>query len=242
MMAQNYKAVIVDDEQLARYDLKKALSNFQEIEIIGEADNVKSASKIINSQKPDLIFLDIQLTGETGFDLLDLIEYETNIVFVTAYDKYAIRAFDVNAVDYLLKPVDIERLGQTLEKISSKTNVEESQIRRLQYDDVMFLQLGEKVKFQRISEIVVIASNADYTSVITVDGKKRICKKTMKEWEARLPENYFARIHRETIVNFNHIKNIDAWFNGSYKVYMQNIENPFVMSRRYAAKLKDHLG
>lgn len=251
-MVPKYRAIIVDDERLARLDLKNVLSSFEEIEVVGEANNVSSAELLINKLHPNLIFLDIQLRGETGFDLLDKIDLsrkdiqmdgfaafpELDIVFVTAYDKYAIRAFDANALDYLLKPVSTERLQQTIEKFIHSRVENSEYFRRLDYDDVIFLMLNNKYRFLKINSIIAITSNADYTFIYTDDKTRFITRKTMKEWENRLPENHFCRIHRETIVNLDYISDISGWFSNSYKVFLKGFEEPFLMSRRYVSKIK----
>lgn len=240
--AQKFNAIIVDDEELARFDLRKVLGAFPEVVISGEAADVDSAIELINGTRPNLVFLDIQLKGETGFDLIDKCETAANIVFVTAYDKYAIRAFEVNALDYLLKPVNPDRLKLTLDKISDKTPAEKTAMRKFELDDIIFLQLRESYKFQKIKEIVAITSNGDYSFIHTTDNQKKITSKTMKEWETRLPENTFIRIHRETIINLQYVINIEDWFYSSYKIYIKGFEEPFIMSRRYAVKVKKYFG
>jgi two-component system LytT family response regulator len=237
-MGHKFRAIIVDDEKLARLDLKSVLSSFDEIEVVGEANNVSSAEQLITKLHPNLVFLDIQLRGETGFDLLEKINIESDIVFVTAYDKYAIRAFDANALDYLLKPVSSERLRQTIDKLIEKAPIDPDCYRRLNYDDVIFLSLNNKYRFLKIDSIVAITSNADYTFIHTEDKFRFITRKTMKEWENRLPENHFCRIHRETIVNLAYISDINDWFSNSYKVSLKGFEKPFLMSKRYAAKIR----
>lgn len=238
-MLQKYKAIIVDDEKLARSDLKNVLNSFDEVEIIGEANSVNSAELLIKKLHPNLVFLDIQLRGETGFDLLDKINYELNFVFVTAYDQYAIKAFDVNAQDYLLKPVSTERMRQTINKLSNKTHKNSCNLPRLDYNNVIFIMLNNKYRFLKIDSIIAITSDADYTFIHTVDKTQFITRKTMKEWENRLPENHFCRIHRETIVNLDYMVKTDDSFSTSFKIFLRGLEKPFSISRRYAAKIKE---
>lgn len=237
-MPQKYNAIIVDDEKLARSDLKNVLSSFDEIKVIGEANNVSSAEQLINKLHPNLVFLDIQLRGETGFDLLDKINYELNFIFVTAYDQYAIKAFDVNAQDYLLKPVSSERIRKTIDKLSNKSNNNSGNLPRLKYNDVIFIMLNSKYRFLKIDSIIAITSDADYTFVHTVDKGQFITRKTMKEWENRLPENHFCRIHRETIVNLDFMIKTDDSTSPSFKIFLKGFEKPFSISRRFAAKIK----
>jgi two-component system, LytTR family, response regulator len=241
-MTKQFRALVVDDEELARKDLKAILSRFNNVEIIGEADCVESAIEATEKLKPNLIFLDIQMPGESGFDLIEKIGTQPHIVFVTAFDKYAIRAFEVNAKDYLLKPVNPERLAYTLNKLECDSPNLDLEYRQLEYEDVIFLMLNNKFRFLKIKTIQAILAASDYTEIHTIDGHRGITQKTMKEWEQRLPENYFSRIHRSTIINTELIENIEEWFNYSYRIYLKGIQRPFVMSRRYAAKLKNQLG
>jgi len=244
-MITKFKAIIVDDEKLARLDLRNVLSSFKDIEIIGEANNISSAEQMIHKLHPNLVFLDVQLRGESGFSLLDRIDFpqnsassELDFVFVTAYDKYAFRAFDVNALDYLLKPVSPERIRQMIDKLNYRGVSKTNHTHRLNYDDVIFLLLNTKYSFLKISSIIAITSNADYTFIYTDDKTRAVTRKTMKEWENRLPEDHFCRIHRETIVNLSYLSNMESWLSESNKVFLDGFEEPFFISRRYAAKLK----
>lgn len=238
-MVPKYKAIIVDDEKLARLDLRNVLKAMEEIEVVGEANSVNSAEQLITKLHPNLVFLDIQLRGESGFDLLNKIDAELDFVFVTAYDKYAIRAFEVNAQDYLLKPVSADRIRLTISKLNHYANKEAANQRSLNYDDVVFLMLNNRYRFLKIETIVAITSEADYSYIHTNDKAHSITRKTMREWESRLPENHFCRIHRETIVNLEYVSKIDDSLSNSYKVFLKGIEKPFLMSRRYAAKIKE---
>ena len=237
-----YKALVVDDERLARKELTGMISEYSCIKSIHEADDVSSAIKMIDLVKPNLIFLDIQMPGETGFDLINQIDYTGKIIFVTAYDQYAIRAFEVNAIDYLLKPVTPERLKKSIDKLEKETVKPAETDFNLKYDDRLFLTLGNHLLFVKISSIVSIESEGDYTKIITDDGKKGLVSKSMKEWELRLPANYFCRIHRATIVNLEYIDKIEKWFNYSYRLHLKNIEEPYIISRRYAKQLKEKFG
>jgi len=241
-MKKSYKALIVDDERLARIDLIDILTEFENVKVIGEADSVPSATKAIKELKPDVIFLDIQMPGESGFDLLEQVNIESKIIFVTAYDEYAIRAFDVNALDYLLKPVNPERLKTAIERLEYKDESKDLKTRKLNYNDSLFLSLNSQLKFLKISSILVINSAGDYTEVLTGDGRTQLTYKPLNEWEHRLPENHFVRIHRSTIINMGYIDHTEKWFNYSYRIYLKNVEKPFVISRRFVTKLKHILG
>lgn len=242
MSKVEYNALIVDDERLARKELISMLSEFACIKTIHEADDVKSALKMIETVNPNLIFLDIQMPGETGFDLINQIEYSGKIIFVTAYDQYAIRAFEVNAMDYLLKPVTAERLQKSINKLDTETVKQANTEYNLDYNDRLFLTLGSQMLFVKISSILTIESEGDYTMVYTEEGQKGLVSKSMKEWELRLPANYFCRIHRATIVNLEFVENIEKWFNYSYRLHIKGKEEPYIISRRYAKQIKEKFG
>lgn len=241
-MQNQLTALVVDDERLARKDLISLLAEHPTIKIVGEADHVSAAIQAIEQFHPDVIFLDIQMPGESGFDLLNKIKIEAKVIFVTAFDEYAIRAFEVNALDYLLKPVNPERLARTIERLEQEEQTEPIEERKLNYDDRLFLMLDTQMKFLKIKTIISISAAGDYSEIITSDKQKGLALKSMKEWEARLPEAFFCRIHRSTIINMEYIDRLEEWFNYSYRVYLKGMEKPLVMSRRYVAKLKQRLG
>ncbi|MFH1213397.1 MAG: LytTR family DNA-binding domain-containing protein [Candidatus Neomarinimicrobiota bacterium] len=239
-MKNSYNALIVDDERLARQDLKDMLKECENIRVVGEADGVDSAIKAIDDLNPDVIFLDIQMPGESGFELLEKTKITSRIIFVTAYDEYAIRAFEVNALDYLLKPVSPDRLKRALERLDIDEESEVFKSKSLQNDDHLFLLFNNQFKFILVKMIVSIAAAGDYSELYLSDGHRGLVQKSMKEWEDRLPEN-FCRIHRSNIINLDYIDRLEEWFNYSYQVYLKGIKEPFVMSRRFAVKLKDKL-
>ena len=241
-MKNKFKAIIVEDERLARQDMKSLLKDTGQVEVVGEAADLKTAVDLLEKYSPDLIFLDIQLTGESGFDLFEKTEVEGRVIFVTAFDEYAIRAFEVNALDYLLKPVNPKRLEQALERLSHSEKVGDSARHSLHYDDRLFLTINSAVRFLKINHIISISAAGDYSEVMIRGEKKGLVHKSMNEWESRLPEQYFCRIHRSTIINMEFVDRLEEWFNYSYRVYMKDIEQPYIMSRRYATRLKEKLG
>ncbi|UCF63492.1 MAG: response regulator, partial [bacterium] len=178
-MKNKFSAVIVDDERLARNDLRLLLSEFEIVEIIGEADNVISAEKIIRKLKPEVVFLDIQLTGESGFDLVDRLDELPKIIFVTAFDEYAMRAFEINALDYLLKPVNPKRLAHSLERLTMPDRKTEENVRSLLYDDRLFVNLNNQFRFIKISSILSISAAGDYSKILTASDQKGLVQKSM---------------------------------------------------------------
>ncbi|TAL63577.1 MAG: response regulator transcription factor [Bacteroidetes bacterium] len=235
----NLKAIIVDDERLARVNLKKLLEPHPEIGIVGEASSCNSAIELINLHKPQLIFLDIQLSGETGFDLLEIIDNSIKIIFVTAYDEYAIRAFEVNAIDYLLKPVNPERLKVSIDRVIRREKNQKSAAKNYEYSDSIYVRLNNYAsRFIKISSINFIEPVGNYSKIVTIEGRHCLVLKTLKQWQEELPDNNFVRIHRSSIVNIEHVDHIETDSNTQHRAYMKNIPEPLEVSRRYAKKLK----
>jgi two-component system, LytTR family, response regulator len=241
-MKKNFNAIIVDDERLVRKEMISMLGEFNNIKIIGEAEDVKSAKSLSDKLNPDLVFLDIQMPGESGFTLIEQLNPATKIIFVTAYDEYAVRAFEVNALDYLMKPVSPERLKKAIEKLSNETKKTDFKTKSLYYDDSLFILLNSQMKFVKISDILYIESSGDYSELNFVKNAKGLTSKPMNEWEERLPENHFIRIHRTSIINLNYVQKVEEWFNNSFRVYLNGKTEPLLISRRYASKLKEKMG
>jgi two-component system LytT family response regulator len=233
------KAIIVDDERLARVNLKKLLEPHPEIEIVGEASSCKTAVELINIHKAQLIFLDIQLSGETGFDLLEIIDNSIKIIFVTAYDEFAIRAFEVNAIDYLLKPVNPVRLKAAIERVIKREKAQESEAKSYEYSDSIYVRLNNYTsKFIKVSSISFIEPVGNYSKIVTIEGRHCLVLKTLKQWQEELPDNNFVRIHRSSIINMEHVDRIEKKSNTQHRAYLKNIPEPLEVSRRYAKKLK----
>ncbi len=165
-----YKTIIVDDERLARKEMRRLLAEFDEITVAGEAENLSEAVCLIEKEKPQIVFLDIQLSGENGFELLEKTAQNFKLIFVTAFDAYAIRAFEVNALDYLLKPVNPERLAKAIERLTEETD-KKADIRTFEFDDRIFLEIGNRSVFLKVCEISHINSSGDYSEVLTAQGK-----------------------------------------------------------------------
>jgi two-component system, LytTR family, response regulator len=241
-MPNKFTAVLVDDERLARRELTSMLAEHEIIDIVGEAENVAQAVELVHAQKPDVLFLDIQLPGETGFDLLEKISASCKIIFVTAFDAYAIRAFEVNALDYLLKPINPARLAQAIERLASQDSATSSPLRPLEYEDRLFIEVDERSRFLKVSDIVVISAMGDYSEIISRDGQKSLVLKPLKDWEERLPAKHFTRIHRSTIINVDYVERVESWFNRSYRIHIRQLAEPLIMSRRYATRFKTTFG
>ena len=237
-----FTAILVDDERLARKELRSMLAEHEIIDVVGEAETVAQATELVHAKNPDVIFLDIQLPGETGFDLLEKISPACKIIFVTAFDAYAIRAFEVNALDYLLKPINPARLAQAIERLTSHQPAPVPPVRDLEYEDRLFIEVDERFRLLKVSDIIVITAMGDYSQILSCDGQKSLVLKSLKDWEDRLPAKHFTRIHRSTIVNLEYVERVESWFNRSYRIHIRQLPEPLVMSRRYAARFKTTFG
>ncbi len=227
---------IVDDEQLAIDELNILLSDFKDIEVCGTAKSSKKATEIINETKPDIVFLDIQLKEINAFSILEFIKVKTHIIFVTAYDEYAARAFEINALDYLLKPVLQPRLKEAINRFYSNSVRLKTQELTYKYSDRIILTEKNEYKLISINEIVSIVSDGDYTCLYLKNNTKKLILKSMSTWEKLLPNQYFERIHRSTIINLEFIEKIEKSFNNTCKVYLKSINQSFQMSQRYTSK------
>ena len=234
-----FKAIIIDDERLARATLSDMLAEYPLIEIIGESESVAESIRLIINLNPDILFLDIQLSDGTGFDLLNKINYSGKVIFVTAYDEFAIRAFEVNAIHYLLKPISHKHLSEAIERLEEK-GVEKVHlpIINYKYGDRLLVTCGSYLNFIKINSIVTIMAAGDYSLIRTGDGKEFIDSKTMSQWEYRLPENNFVRINRSTIVNFNAIEKTEQRSVNLVLITVKGIQEPFRISRLYYKKIR----
>lgn len=242
----NISCIIVDDEQLARDLLKEYLQQIPDIQIIGEASKGKEAVEKIDKLKPDVVFLDVQMPGMTGFDVLDEIEHDPFIIFTTAYDQYAIKAFEKNAVDYLLKPLDQERFRLAIERAINRMKLEQNNIGELlrniktenksSYESHIFVQKSEKLLNLPVEEIVYLEASGDYT-ILTTKNDQFVSSSGIGKLEEILNPDIFIRIHRSTIINLTSLKEIEKHFNGGMVVKMHNGKS-FPVSRTYAKLIR----
>jgi two-component system LytT family response regulator len=236
------KALIVDDEPFARADLRHMLACQKEVEVTGEAGTIAEAQKQLSEKKLDVVFLDIQLRGGSGFELIPFVDRSTDIIFTTAFDEYAVRAFEINALDYILKPVTVERLCASIGRLKAeKAGQKTFSVRTgpFEPEDRIFVKTDSGQLFIRLKEILAIASiGGNYAAVKLKNGESLLTRKTLKEWDKILPESYFFRIHRATIVNLRHIDRISHQKDGSCVVALSGLEETFTVSRRMVAGLK----
>jgi two-component system LytT family response regulator len=238
------RTMIVDDERLARQEIKRLLESFSEIEVIAESGVVDEALDIIEKEKPDLLLLDIQMPGKTGFELLDELNGPTpEVIFITAYDEYALQAFEVNALDYLMKPVDENRLRDSILKVSKRVD-DRRESRRvsdeaetLSIKDQVFLKDGDKCWFVELSKVRLFESEGNYVRVY-FDDQRPLILKSLNGLTERLNEKYFFRASRKHIVNLKWIDKVETWFNGGLLVILKD-GTKVEVSRRQSVRLKE---
>jgi two-component system LytT family response regulator len=234
------RALIVDDERLARKELSTLLQEYDNIEIIGEAANVDEAYEMVNELSPDLLFLDIQMPGKTGFELLEMLDEVPKVIFTTAYDEFALKAFEVNALDYLLKPIQEDRLRDSISKLpeaTAKPKVAETTEKKLGLEDQVFVKDGDRCWFVSLSNIRVFESDGNYIKVY-FDNNRPMIHKSLNALDEKLDTRSFFRASRKHIINLSWVESIEPWFNGGLMVRLKGGDKVEV-SRRQAAKFKD---
>lgn len=231
------KAIIIDDERLARKELSSLLENHGEIEVIDEATNADEAVEKIEKQNPDVIFLDIQMPGKTGFELLETLERVPQVIFTTAYDEFALKAFDFNALDYLLKPIQADRLSESISKIKSKLPKKAFGDKKLSSEDQVFVKDGDKCWFVRLEDVRLFESDGNYIKVY-FDKFKPMIHKSLNALDEKLDDRSFFRASRKHIINLGWVESIDTWFNGGLLVQLKGGEK-IEVSRRQSARFRE---
>jgi len=246
-MSRKLKVVIIDDEKLARELIRNFLKNYFNMEIVAECGNGFEGIKSINEHKPELIFLDIQMPKLNGFEMLELIDENLNIIFSTAYDQYALKAFEVNAVDYLLKPFSLERFDEAVKRVIDRIEKAEPIIQKpkelassfISKDEVLkriVVKHNQKIVIIPVEQIFYLEAQDDYVKIVTKDGSS-LKQNRMKFFEEHLPDS-FVRIHRSYLVNINFVKQIDLIGKDSHAVLLKN-EKQLPVSKNGYAKLRE---
>ena len=230
-LSQLIDVCIIDDSRLARAELRRLLADYEYVRVTGEAANADQAVEVIEKNGPDLIFLDIQMPGKDGFRLLEELDTVPNVVFVTAYDEYAVKAFEVNALDYLTKPVKSSRLEEVLLKVKNTQIHSFENSTHLHEESRVFVKDGERCWFVRVGDIFLIESDGNYAKIHFEDQQPMILK-TLDYLEKRLNPELFFRANRSQIVNLRRIERVDPWFGQSIRIELANGVSVEVSRRR----------
>ena len=238
------EAIIIDDEPFVRDDLLHLLLKHPEIKVVGEAGSILEAKKLLASITPRIVFLDIQIRGGSGFDLVPLISPQSHIIFFTAHDEFAVRAFEVNALDYLLKPVDADRLALSLKKLDPEDHLglknKDKPGSPFRSDDHVFIQTDNEKRFVKINEIIAITTLGGNYTILWMDaGQSYTIRRTQKQWESMLPNDLFFRISRSSLICIERIETLKTGINNTCMVSLSGLPEPLEVSRRAAPQLKE---
>lgn len=225
--------LIVEDSRLARKELVELVKKIGAFDKIIEAQDAEEAKKILSEDLPDVLFLDIHLPGENGFELLESLDQIPQVIFTTAYDEYAIKSFDYNAIDYLLKPIKKDRLEKAIEKLELS---EKEEKKTATLDQQVFVRDGERCWFVKLKDIRMFESVGNYSKVY-FDTQKPMIQKSLNYLEGVLDENIFFRVNRQQIINLNYVEKMDTWFNGKLKIILKSGEE-IEVSRRQSHRIK----
>ena len=232
-----YKVAIIDDERLAREEIKRYLARHSEFQVIGEASNVDEGVRLIDSNQPNLILLDIEMPEKNGFDLLEELTTAPEVVFTTAYSEFATKAFDVNALDYLVKPIREERFDKSIEKVKKELRKIEKSPSSFAMHQKIFIKDGDQCYFVPLTDIRYIESLENYAR-FHFSSDKAMLKKSLNSIEEKLDSRAFFRINRSQIVNINYIKEIFAGLNNKLKLVLDTGEE-FEVSSRQSIRFKN---
>lgn len=233
------RTLLIDDERLARRELRRLLAQHPEVTIVGEAAHVAQAQAAIAEHRPDLLFLDVQMPGKTGFDLLAELDAPPAVIFTTAYDQYALQAFEVSALDYLLKPIDPARLAAALAKVTPPTEPPPTATDVLTSEDRVFVKDGQRYWFVRLSEVRLFESEGNYTRLYLPDGKPLVYR-SLSTLEARLDPKAFFRASRKHLLNLRWVTGFDSWFNGGLLAHLDGAPD-VELSRRQAQAFRERM-
>jgi two-component system, LytTR family, response regulator len=239
------RAVIIDDEAPARAALRGLLRAHPEITLAGEADTMELAAQRLAVADYDIVFLDVQLRGGTGFDLVPCVRPEARVVFVTAFEQFAARAFEVNAIDYLIKPVRPQRLADAIRRLAVPPRDSLTPFPpgpALVPGDLVYLKVGNGTsRFVALADIAMIASDENYSETHLGDGTRLFVRRTMKSWGDTLPATHFVRVHRSAIINLARYRGADRQSPGITLLHLDGIAEPVRASFRYLPELRDRL-
>lgn len=233
------RILLIDDEPAARQFLRLALADYPDTTVVGEAGTLNEARTQLARNDYDLVLLDIQLRGGSGFDLTPDIRPAARIVFVTAYDEHALRAFEVNALDYLVKPIDPARLGEALQRASNSLS---GSAPGFTPEDIVHVKTGSgTTRFIPAASIALITTSDNYTEITLADGARHFVRRPLKSWEEALPSTIFVRVHRYALVNLTHLRRSDRATDETTLLTLAGVATPVRASFRYAADLRARL-
>ncbi len=236
------KTIIIEDDTSSLVLLKEFLKDFSYVEVIGEAKTIKEAEELVkNNNNPDLLFLDIDLHGVNALDIVKYLKPQTKILFITAHPEFAVKAFEYNTIDYIIKPISFDRLKNALSRVGGIEHDEKAEKEttgRFAIGNMVLMNINGELKFIKIKEINFIEAKGNYTTISMQDGTSFSTYGLIKVWEDKLPIDDFFRIHRSTIVNLNNIAKIEKGTYDTGIMYLNGVSQPFEISRNYFSQMK----
>jgi two-component system LytT family response regulator len=242
MPPEPMRAMLVEDEPLARAALRQELAAHAQVRIVAEASNLAQARRLLATQAPDLLLLDAELGDGCGLELLEGAAPTLRAIVVSAHESYALRAFEVAAQDYLLKPVDGARLARALARVLAANAGDAGSVAALGYDDCLFLAPDGAIRFLRVAELSALRAHDEGSLLLLCDGRSVASPRPLQHWEARLPSAAFVRIHRSALINLRRVRRIESWFEQRFRVHLEGVAQPLAMSRRCALALRRRFG
>jgi two-component system LytT family response regulator len=247
-MVTTINALIIEDDNSSVVLLKEFLKDFAYIELLGEASNIKDAEILIkNNPKVDLVFMDIDLKGSNALDLIKYVGPKTKVLFISAFPDFAVKAFEYNTIDYIVKPISYDRLKKALSRLDAFENNEENNYEvkpskhttKFGIDNMVLMNIDNEMKFIKIKDINYIEAKGNYTFVALNDGKSFTTYGLIKLWEDKLPQDDFFRVHRSTIVNLHNVLKIERGTYDTGVLYLRGVEQAFEVSRNYFSIIKN---
>ena len=237
------RTLIIDDEALAREEMRRLLSAHDDVSIVGEAEEVPAAKRRLATPDYDLVLLDVQLAGGTGFDLVPEVASSARIIFVTAHDRFALRAFEVNALDYLLKPVSAARLASSLARAQTPptngaSESADAPLGSLRPTDRVFLKNQQGARFVALNDVAAVVSCDNYSEVFVADGSHFLVRRSLKAWEGALPTEAFVRVHRQVLVNLGQVERIEQLDGDVPALWLRGVKRSVTCSHRLSPELR----
>lgn len=230
------RVAIVDDEALARRGMRRLLGAYPQLKVVGEAASLKTAVELIRAERPDALFLDIELHGGSGFDLLQDLQQRPDVIFVTAYDRYAVQAYDFSVLDYLLKPINPERLAAAVAKLERAHAARQALLKN--HAPTLQLKTNTRTMVQRIDTIAGMRAEGDYTRVLVANGPAILVGQSLGMFETQLPTPPFLRVHRSLIVNTEKVRELETVDRDTMHIRLDGCAEPIVVGRATAAKIR----
>lgn len=240
-MGSTLRTIVIEDSDIYRKVLSEIVERIESLELIGVANGFERGRDLLLKESPDLLLLDIEIGEVTSFELIPFISESTRVIFITSHPEYAVKAFEISAADYIVKPITEERLRSAVAKILQRNDISTSNAGSLTMDQKILVNKNDHLELILVSDISYISSLGNYVKIFSNSGQQFVKYGSIKSWITKLPQNQFMQIHRSTIINLNQVEKFEKWTNDTGRAYMKNAEEYLEISRSYFQKLKSDL-